>query len=82
MLTENPSGQFYKTCDGCKLANKHDDGTQFFSCKCKGASGGRRESRVDLAKVMYNEDGALGCFSHLGSKHDRPPTYWSADGEN
>lgn len=73
------SGEFYKSCDDCRLTNKHEDGTQYLVCDCWGTDDKKHESRVDLATVMYNEDGRMGCFDHKGSKHKRPPPYWDDD---
>lgn len=70
------SGEFYKSCDDCDVTNKHKDGTQYLVCNCWGTDDKKRESKFDLAEVLYNRDGKMGCFDHLGAKFDRPPPYW------
>ncbi|KAH6682345.1 hypothetical protein F5X68DRAFT_243020 [Plectosphaerella plurivora] len=75
-LVASEDGKFHESCDDCKLTNKHKDGTQYLVCNCWGTDDKKHESKLDLAEVLYNRNGKLGCFDHQGSKFDRPPPYW------
>ncbi|KAM0287707.1 hypothetical protein ACHAQH_000238 [Verticillium albo-atrum] len=80
-LIDHEDGKFQSSCEKCKLTNNHDDGTQFLVCKCHTTdeNGGMRRTKLDLDKVLYNDNGTLGCHDHLGSKFGRPPPEWDPD---
>ncbi|KAM0329977.1 hypothetical protein ACHAQA_004146 [Verticillium albo-atrum] len=79
-LVSYENGKYQGTCEKCKLTNDHNDGTQFLDCRCWTIDGARRKTRLDLDKVLYNDNGTLGCHEHLGSKFARPPPEWGPDG--
>lgn len=70
------SGEFHESCNDCQLSNNRDEETQYIVCYCSNLQGKERKSKFDLDEVMYNDDGTLGCFDHLGSKFSRPPKEW------
>ncbi|KAM0631686.1 hypothetical protein ACHAPW_005329 [Verticillium nonalfalfae] len=80
-LVASENGRFHDSCETCKLTNIYKDGTQYLACRCHraGEKGGTHKTKIDLDKVLYNNNGTLGCHGHEGSKFRRPPPEWDPD---
>ncbi|TLD20541.1 hypothetical protein PspLS_08405 [Pyricularia sp. CBS 133598] len=60
-------GKFSGSCHECKFDKNSDKGR--FSCKCSDRSGELKdESHVELDDVVYNRNGAMGCYDHVANK--------------
>ncbi|KAL2130215.1 hypothetical protein VTI74DRAFT_6733 [Chaetomium olivicolor] len=60
------SGNYSQSCLNCDLS--HEQKTLILTCHCDKIPSGRMTSSLDLNTAIYDDDGATGCFGHLGNK--------------
>ncbi|KAI2616622.1 hypothetical protein GGR54DRAFT_631725 [Hypoxylon sp. NC1633] len=65
------SGNYWSTCGNCSVRGSNVE--FLLSCDCLNASGLFARDTYDLNRVIWNRNGALGCFSHAGNKTERGP---------
>ncbi|KAI1133877.1 hypothetical protein F5Y05DRAFT_400702 [Hypoxylon sp. FL0543] len=71
MLYPYSSGNYWSTCGNCTVLGTN--ATFFMTCNCLNALGLFGPSSYDLNQIVYNRDGVLGCFEHLGNKTEIGP---------
>ncbi|OTA52556.1 hypothetical protein K449DRAFT_470445 [Hypoxylon sp. EC38] len=64
-------GNYWSTCGNCSVFGTNV--TFFMTCDCLNAHGQFGPASYDLNQVVYNHDGVLGCFEHLGNKTEMGP---------
>ncbi|KAI1415730.1 hypothetical protein F5Y13DRAFT_207388 [Hypoxylon sp. FL1857] len=64
-------GNYWSTCDNCTVFGTNV--TFYMTCVCLNAHGLFSPASYDLNQVVYNHDGVLGCFEHLGNKTEIGP---------
>ncbi|KAI0880417.1 uncharacterized protein GGS22DRAFT_193342 [Annulohypoxylon maeteangense] len=65
------SGNYWSTCDNCTV---HGSNANFLlSCDCLNANGRFSPATYDLNRVIWNHNGVLGCFDHVGNRTEKGP---------
>ncbi|KAI0151887.1 hypothetical protein F4776DRAFT_669763 [Hypoxylon sp. NC0597] len=67
----NSGGNYWSTCGNCSVFGTN--AALFMTCDCLNARGQFSPASYDLNQVVYNHDGVLGCFEHLGNKTEIGP---------
>ncbi|KAK3906844.1 hypothetical protein C8A05DRAFT_11411 [Staphylotrichum tortipilum] len=63
-------GNYSTSCKRCKTS--HDKKTLTLTCDCKNSKNGYSKSSLDLNTAIYDDNGSVGCFGHLGNKSVSP----------
>ncbi|KAI1387009.1 uncharacterized protein F4822DRAFT_332286 [Hypoxylon trugodes] len=61
-----PSGNYWSTCDNCTIRGSNFD--FLLNCLCIDSNGHLAPTSYDLNGLIWNHNGALGCFDHIGNK--------------
>ncbi|KAI0899315.1 hypothetical protein F4806DRAFT_452244 [Annulohypoxylon nitens] len=65
------SGNYWSTCDNCSI---HKSNVTFLlTCDCLNANSQFSPATYDLNLLIWNHDGILGCFDHIGNKTEKGP---------
>ncbi|KAF7520987.1 hypothetical protein G7054_g12582 [Neopestalotiopsis clavispora] len=80
LCVANNNGELYPYAGGNYLGSCRDCGLEATShlwmnltCNCFDMGGNLHPSHYDLNQILYNHNGSLGCFDHLGNKSDCGP---------
>ncbi|KAI1456954.1 hypothetical protein F4805DRAFT_430692 [Annulohypoxylon moriforme] len=65
------SGNYWSTCDNCTVRGSNVN--FLLNCDCLNANGRFSPATYDLNRVIWNHDGILGCFDHVGNKTEKGP---------
>lgn len=64
-------GSYWDTCGNCSVRGSDYD--FLIGCECLGPGGIFVPTTYDLNRIIWNHDGILGCFDHLGNKTELGP---------
>ncbi|KAI1107736.1 hypothetical protein F4804DRAFT_329140 [Jackrogersella minutella] len=70
-LYPGPPGDYWSTCGNCGIYGSNQDFV--LACNCINSTGGFTPSKFDLNLIVWNIDGTLGCFNHVGNKTEKGP---------
>ncbi|KAH9891501.1 hypothetical protein F4778DRAFT_751868 [Xylariomycetidae sp. FL2044] len=70
-LLATDSGNYFNTCLNCTVRGSNVD--FLLNCNCLSPDGRVREASFDLNRIVFNQNGTLGCYDHLGNKTERGP---------
>ncbi|OTB03125.1 hypothetical protein M426DRAFT_263902 [Hypoxylon sp. CI-4A] len=65
------SGNYWSTCGNCSVRGSNVD--FLMTCDCLNVHGAFSTASYDLNQVVWNRDGVLGCFNHIGNKTEKGP---------
>ncbi|KAI1799103.1 hypothetical protein F4811DRAFT_565849 [Daldinia bambusicola] len=65
------SGSYWSTCGNCAVRGSNVN--YMLTCDCLNVDGHFTSTNYDLNRVVWNHDGVLGCFNHIGNKTEKGP---------
>ncbi|KAI1339642.1 hypothetical protein F5Y15DRAFT_80405 [Xylariaceae sp. FL0016] len=71
LLIPYESGNYFPSCKDCIVQGS--DVNFILACTCFQPTGEYAPAAYDLNRVIYNENGTLGCFGHVGNKTEIGP---------